>query len=145
MKAVIQRVLRAAVSVDGRVTGSIERGYMILLGIASGDDTKKCETLAKKIMNLRIFADESGKTNLSIKDISGNILVISQFTLCADCSHGNRPSFVNAMAPEPANTLYERFCDELGALGIMPQKGIFGADMKIDMLCDGPFTVVLEI
>lgn len=145
MKAVIQRVLNAAVSVDGKTVGEIEKGYMILLGVAASDTPEKCRALAAKISKLRIFADENGKTNLSISDVSGRILVVSQFTLFADCSHGNRPSFFDAAPPELANSLYERFCDELSALGHTPEKGVFGADMKIKMTADGPFTVMLEI
>lgn len=145
MKAVIQRVLNASVSVDGKVTGSIEKGYMILLGVGIGDTEEKCRALAAKISKLRIFSDENGKTNLSIRDVGGRMLVISQFTLFADCSHGNRPSFFDAAPPELANDLYERFCSELTALGLEPEKGVFGADMKIEMTADGPFTVCLEI
>ena len=145
MKAVIQRVLRAAVSVDGEVVGKISRGYMILLGVEAGDSVSKGSALAAKIAKLRIFADENGKTNLSITDVGGEILAISQFTLCADCSHGNRPSFIGAAPPDEANMLYESFCGSLEGLGLPVQKGIFGADMKIDMLCDGPFTVTLSM
>lgn len=145
MKAVIQRVLNAAVSVDGKTVGEIEKGYMILLGVAAADTPEKCRALAAKISKLRIFADENGKTNLSISDVGGHILVVSQFTLFADCSHGNRPSFFDAAPPELANSLYEHFCDELSALGHIPEKGVFGADMKIKMTADGPFTVMLEI
>lgn len=145
MKAVIQRVLNASVSVGGSVVGAIERGYMILLGVGSGDTEEQCRALAAKISKLRIFSDENGKTNLSIRDVCGRMLVISQFTLFADCSHGNRPSFFDAAPPELANNLYERFCDELSSLGFTPEKGVFGADMKITMTADGPFTVMLEI
>ncbi len=145
MKAVIQRVLRARVDVGGETVGEIKNGLMILLGVGKGDSEAACRTLAEKIVKLRIFSDENGKTNLSIKDVGGEILAVSQFTLFADCSHGNRPSFFEAAPPDIANALYERFCDELSALGHMPQKGVFGADMKIDMLCDGPFTVNLEV
>ena len=144
MKAVIQRVLRAAVLVDGDIVGSIGRGYMVLLGVNQGDTEKMCRELAQKISKLRIFADENGRTNLSIKDVGGEILAVSQFTLCADCIHGNRPSFLGAAPPESANALYERFCEELRELGLPPQKGVFGAYMKIDMVCDGPFTVTLD-
>ena len=145
MKAVIQRVLDASVAVDGVVTGAIDRGYMILLGVAADDTPEKCRALAQKIAKLRIFADENGKTNLSISDVGGRMLVVSQFTLFADCSHGNRPSFFDAAPPELANTLYENFCNELAVLGHTPEKGVFGADMKIKMTADGPFTIILEI
>ncbi len=144
MKAVIQRVLRAEVSVSGKSVGKIARGYLVLFGAADGDTPDKCSALAKKIAALRIFPDENGKTNLSLSQVGGEILAVSQFTLLADCSHGNRPSFINAAKPELANALYERFCDDLAGLGHIPQKGVFGADMKIDMLCDGPFTIALE-
>ena len=145
MKAVIQRVLNASVSVEGSVYGAIEKGYLILLGVGTGDTEEQCRALAAKISKLRIFSDENGKTNLSIRDVGGRILVVSQFTLFADCSHGNRPSFFDAAPPELANELYERFCSELGALGLTPEKGVFGADMKITMTADGPFTVMLEV
>lgn len=145
MKAVIQRVLQAKVTVDGATTGKIEKGLLVLLGVGSGDDEEKCRKLAVKISKLRIFSDEQGKTNLALGDVGGKVLAVSQFTLFADCSHGNRPSFFEAAEPGLANTLYEQFCDELSALGFPPEKGIFGADMRIDMTADGPFTVLLEI
>ena len=145
MKAVIQRVLQAKVTVGGETTGEIGKGFLILLGVGLGDDEEKCRKLAAKISKLRIFSDEQGKTNLSLGDVGGKVLAVSQFTLFADCSHGNRPSFFEAAEPSLANTLYEQFCDELSALGFPPEKGIFGADMRIDMTADGPFTVLLEI
>ena len=145
MKAVIQRVLKAKVAVDGKTTGEIGRGFLILLGVANNDDEEKCKKLAAKISKLRIFSDEHGKTNLSLKDVGGGVLAVSQFTLFADCSHGNRPSFFDAAEPNLANRLYESFCNELEELGFPPEKGIFGADMKIEMTADGPFTVMLEI
>ena len=145
MKAVIQRVLQAKVTVGGETTGEIGKGFLILLGVGLGDDIEKCRKLAAKISKLRIFSDEQGKTNLSLGDVGGKVLAVSQFTLFADCSHGNRPSFFEAAEPSLANTLYEQFCDELSALGFPPEKGIFGADMRIDMTADGPFTVLLEI
>lgn len=145
MRAVVQRVLRAKVEVEGRITGEIGKGYLLLIGVGEGDDAEKCKKLAAKISKLRIFSDEQGKTNLSLGDVGGEVLAVSQFTLFADCSHGNRPSFFEAAAPDSANALYERFCDEMSVLGFPPQKGVFGADMKIDMTADGPFTVMLEI
>lgn len=145
MKAVVQRVQRAKVSVGGETVGEIGKGFMVLLGVGSGDTEDKCGALARKISKLRIFADESGKTNLSLSDIGGGILAVSQFTLYADCSRGNRPNFLEAAPPELAENLYEKFCAELEALGFKPQKGVFGAHMTIDMLCDGPFTVTLEV
>lgn len=145
MKAVIQRVLSAKVTADGRVTGEIGRGFLVLLGVGSGDTEEICRKLASKISKLRIFSDENGKTNLSLSDVGGGVLAVSQFTLFADCSRGNRPSFFEAAEPDTANRLYELFCNELAALGFEPQKGVFGANMKIDMTADGPFTVLLEI
>lgn len=144
MKIVIQRVLSAKVEVKGEVTGKIGRGYLILFGAAAGDTPNDAKRLAAKISKLRIFEDENGKTNLSIKDVSGNILSVSQFTLLADCSHGNRPSFINAAPPEQANELYELFNDELRSCDIKVETGIFGADMKVSLINDGPFTVMLE-
>lgn len=145
MKAVIQRVLNAKVTVDGKVTGEIGKGFLVLLGVGKSDSGETCQKLAQKISKLRIFSDENGKTNLSLADVNGGILAVSQFTLFADCSHGNRPSFFDAALPEPAERLYEQFCKELCSLGFSPQKGVFGADMKIDMTADGPFTVLLEV
>lgn len=145
MKAVIQRVLQAKVTVGGETTGEIGKGFLILLGVGLGDDEEKCRKLAAKISKLRIFSDVQGKTNLSLGDVGGKVLAVSQFTLFADCSHGNRPSFFEAAEPSLANTLYEQFCYELSALGFPPEKGIFRADMRIDMTADGPFTVLLEI
>lgn len=145
MKAVIQRVLSAKVTADGRVTGEIGRGFLVLLGVGSEDTEENSRKLASKISKLRIFSDENGKTNLSLSDVGGGVLAVSQFTLFADCSHGNRPSFFEAAEPDTANRLYELFCNELAALGFEPQKGVFGANMKIDMTADGPFTVLLDI
>ena len=142
VRAVVQRVLGARVSVGGEAVGEIARGFLVLLG--EGDGEAGCRRLAAKIAKLRIFADENGKTNLALGDVGGEVLAVSQFTLFADCTHGNRPSFLDAAPPESANALYERFCDELGALGFVPQKGIFGADMKIEMTADGPFTVLMD-
>lgn len=138
-------MLRAKVSADGKVAGEIGRGLMILVGVGKDDSSEICEKLAQKISKLRIFSDEAGKTNLSLADVNGEILAVSQFTLFADCSHGNRPSFFEAAAPEPANILYEYFCDKLADMGFPPQKGVFGAEMQIDMVADGPFTVLLEM
>lgn len=145
MKAVIQRVLGARVKVGGKVSGEIGAGLLVLLGVDRRDGEGVCKKLAAKISKLRIFSDAEGKTNLSLFDINGSVLSVSQFTLFADCSHGNRPSFFEAAAPEKANVLYELFCDELKRLGVNTQKGVFGADMKIEMTADGPFTVVLEM
>lgn len=145
MKLVIQRVSRASVTVDGSVTGSIGNGYLVLFGAGEGDDKSRCERLADKLAKLRIFSDENGKTNLSINDMGGDVLAVSQFTLYADCKKGNRPSFVKAAAPDLANELYEYFCrcvDE--RIDGCVQKGVFGADMKVELVNDGPFTIVLD-
>ena len=144
MKIVIQRVSDACVKVAGEVVGSIEKGFVILFGVGQGDSEADCTRLAEKISKLRIFEDDAGKTNLSLKDVSGRVLSISQFTLLADCSHGNRPSFINAAPPEQAKKLYELFNSELRARGLDVETGIFGADMKVSLTNDGPFTVILE-
>lgn len=145
MRAVIQRVLKASVEVGGETVGQIGKGYMILFGAACGDTDADCDRLCEKISKLRIFEDAEGKTNLSIDDVGGDILSISQFTLLADCHKGNRPSFIKAAAPDEANRLYERFCERLGELiAGRVERGIFGADMKVSLVNDGPFTIVLD-
>lgn len=144
MKIIIQRVLKASVDVGGETVGSIDKGFLILFGAAVNDTEADCVRLAEKISKLRIFEDENGKTNLGIKDVGGEILSVSQFTLLADCSHGNRPSFINAARPETAVPLYEKFNDELRKHGLHVETGIFGADMKVELINDGPFTVILE-
>ena len=144
MKIVLQRVSRASVTVDGKITGSIDNGYVILLGVGEGDDKSKVEKMVDKIEKLRIFADENGKTNLSIGDAGGGILVISQFTLYADCRKGNRPSFVNAANPELAEELYNYFIQYAKGKFDKIGHGVFGASMKVELVNDGPFTVILE-
>lgn len=145
MKAVIQRVTFANVKVDGNTVGEIEKGFMILLGVAEGDTTKEADWLAKKIAAMRIFEDENGKMNLSLLDTDGACLVISQFTLCADCKKGNRPSFINSAKPDEANGLYEYFIEKLKENGVKKvEKGIFGANMKVSLLNDGPVTIILD-
>ncbi|MCD7890085.1 MAG: D-tyrosyl-tRNA(Tyr) deacylase [Oscillospiraceae bacterium] len=143
MKVVIQRVNHASVTVDGEIKGRIGKGFLILFGAEPDDNDEGCAKLAEKISKLRIFEDGNGKTNLSIKDVSGDILSVSQFTLLADCSHGNRPSFIGAAKPDEANRLYERFNSELRARGIKVETGVFGAHMTVDLENDGPFTIVL--
>ena len=143
MRTVIQRVTNAAVEVDGITVGSIGKGFLILVGFTDGDTEADCIRIAKKIGGLRIFSDENDKINLSLSDVGGEVLCISQFTLYADCSHGNRPSFVKAARPEAAEPLYEFFCSELEKY-VHTERGIFGADMKVSLLNDGPFTVIVE-
>lgn len=145
MRALIQRVLSSDVSVDGICVGSIGRGFNILLGVMEGDTAEDAEILAAKTAKLRVFEDENGKMNLSAIDTGAGALCISQFTLCADCRKGNRPSFVRSAAPEEANKLYEYFCEKLKENGFSPvEKGIFGADMKVNILNDGPVTIMLD-
>jgi len=144
MKALIQRVLHASVTVNGKITGQIERGFLVLLGVQKGDEKANADFLSKKICNLRIFEDENGKMNKSILDIGGKMLVVSQFTLCGDTSRGNRPGFDNAALPDEANKLYEYFSDMVRLNGVEVQNGIFGADMQVELLNDGPVTFMLE-
>ena len=144
MKLVIQRVKNAKVDVDGKTVGSIEKGFLVLLGVTHTDTKETADYLVKKLCKLRVFEDENGKMNLSIKDVGGQLLIVSQFTLYADCSGGNRPSFVNAAKPELANELYEYFCEKCKEEQIEVQKGIFGANMKVSLLNDGPVTIILE-
>ncbi len=144
MKAVIQRVLEANLKVDGKLISEIKKGYVIFLGVYKGDTKEKADYFIKKIPPLRICEDENGKINKSIIDTNGEILLVSQFTLCADTSHGNRPSFIEAESPDKANELYEYVCTEIAKTGIPVKKGVFGADMKISQINDGPFTIILE-
>lgn len=145
MKAVIQRVKHAAVTVDGETVGKVGEGYMILVGVQDGDTDADAELLARKIANLRVFTDENDKMNRSILDIGGEVLAISQFTLCADVKKGNRPSFAKAAAPAEANHLYELFCDELLKNGVKKvEKGVFGAHMEVELLNNGPVTILYD-
>ena len=145
MKAVVQRVSRAQVSVNGEVIGKCGRGFLILLGVMAGDDEKEADKLVSKIVHLRIFEDENGKMNLSSLDVNGSMLVVSQFTLCADCSHGRRPSFTDSAPPQEANTLYEYFVRRLSQNGIADvQTGSFGADMQGELVNEGPVTIILN-
>lgn len=145
MKAVLQRVSHANVVVDSQLVSEIDNGFLILLGVENGDTKEHADVLSKKISGMRVFEDENGKMNLSLTDTNGSVLVISQFTLLADCRKGRRPSFVNAGAPDMANELYEYFCQRIKADGIENvKKGIFGADMKVSLLNDGPVTILLD-
>ena len=145
MRAVIQRVSRASCSVDNTITGQIKDGLLILIGIADEDTTESMKWMAQKFVNLRIFNDDKGLTNKSVLDISGNILLISQFTLFAQTKKGNRPSFTRAAKPDKAQPMYDQLADYLTILlGKEVQQGIFGADMKIDLLNDGPVTIIMN-
>lgn len=144
MRFLIQRVNKASVSVDGEITGSIGKGFLVLIGIGSGDTEDVANRMVKKMAGLRIFADENGKTNLSIKDIGGELLLVSQFTLYADCKKGNRPSFVKAAGPDMADRLYRYIIDKCSEEFQVVEKGVFGADMKVSLENDGPFTVMLD-
>lgn len=144
MKVIIQRVDKAAVFVEGQCVGKIDKGLLLFLGVGEGDTPQKAEKFLDKILKLRIFSDEKGKTNLSLMDIGGELLVVSQFTLYADCRKGNRPSFVSAAPPKEAEDLYNYFLeisrDKLGKV----EAGVFGADMKVEIVNDGPFTISLD-
>lgn len=144
MKAVIQRVLDANLKVDGKLISEIGKGYVIFLGVKKGDTTANADYFIKKIPSLRICEDENGKINKSIIDTNGEILLVSQFTLMANTSHGNRPEFLEAEVPDKANELYEYVLEGLKKTGIPVKKGVFGADMKISQTNDGPFTIILE-
>ncbi len=144
MKLVIQRVKNAQVEVDSKIVGKIEKGFLVLLGVTHGDTKEQADYLVKKLCNLRVFKDQNAKMNLALKDIGGELLIVSQFTLYADCTSGNRPSFTNAAKPEYANELYNYFCDKCAANNIKVEKGIFGADMKVSLLNDGPVTIIME-
>ncbi len=145
MKAVIQRVTNAKVTVDNKITGEIGLGFLVLLGVTEDDTEKEMKLLAKKVSEIRIFTDENDKMNLSLDKVNGEVLVVSQFTLCADLSHGRRPSFIKSAKPDVANELYEKFCDELRNLGVKKvETGIFGADMKVELLNDGPVTIIMN-
>ena len=145
MKAVIQRVEEATVSVDGEIVGSCQQGYMILFGAEKGDTEAEAELLARKTAALRVFCDSEDKMNLSLLDIDGEALVISQFTLLADVKKGNRPSFINALEPENAEKLYKHYCQCLRNLGVKKvDEGVFGADMKVSLINDGPVTILYD-
>lgn len=145
MKLVVQVVDNAAVKVEDKIVGKIGKGYLVLVGVGQNDTKSDADILAKKLVGLRIFDDENGKTNLSLADVGGDILSVSQFTLFADCSHGRRPSFIYACEPKRANEIYEYFnlkLEEISSKQV--QKGVFGADMKISLINNGPFTIILD-
>lgn len=144
MRCVIQVVNHASVTVDGEQIGRIGRGFLILLGVAETDTEALADRMVKKICGLRIFPDENGKTNCSLADVGGELLVVSQFTLYANCKKGNRPSFIEAGTPEKANALYEYFMTECRKYVLTVEHGRFGADMKVELLNDGPFTLMLD-
>ena len=144
MKVVIQRVLNASVKVDGNITGKIKKGLLIFLGIESGDSDDMLKKYADKIVRMRIFEDDNGKTNRSLSDVNGELLIVSQFTLCADCSHGNRPSFIGAKEPLEAKRMYEKFISVCREQVPVVEHGEFGADMKVTLTNDGPVTIVID-
>ena len=144
MRLLVQRALEAQVKIDGTVAGEIGQGYVVFIGVEDADDETIVERMVNKLINLRIFEDENGKTNLSIKDVDGQLLLISQFTLYADCHHGNRPSFINAGAPDHANRLYEYMVGLCRERVEHVATGEFGADMKVSLVNDGPFTIWLD-
>ncbi len=144
MKFVIQRVTEASVTVDGEVLGQIGRGFMVLIGVADSDTREVADKMIKKLLGLRIFEDEQGKTNLSLDEVGGELLLISQFTLYANCRKGNRPSFIEAGGPEMANDMYEYIIAKCREAGYRTEMGRFGADMKVRLLNDGPFTILLD-
>lgn len=144
MRAVIQRVKNASVSVDDKITGEIDSGFLVLLGVTHTDTEKEVDWLVKKITDLRIFNDSEGKMNLGLSDICGSLLVISQFTLYGNCIKGRRPSFIEAAKPDLANDLYEKFLNKCKELGFKTESGIFGADMQVKLLNDGPVTLIID-
>lgn len=144
MRLVIQRVKKASVTIEGNVVGSIDKGLLIFLGVGEGDTRSMVDKYVDKLAKLRIFEDENGKTNLDINDVNGKLMVVSQFTLYADCKKGNRPSFVHAATPDIANELYEYFKEKCALKFGNVQSGQFGADMKVELINDGPFTVLWD-
>ncbi len=145
MKAVVQRTKEVTLKVNGEVISQISHGLIVYFGVKCGDDLKKADYLAGKISKLRVFEDENGKMNKSVKDVSGEIMCVSQFTLYADVSHGNRPGFTDAEVPDKAKPIYDYFCQKLQEEGVTVKKGVFGADMKISQLSDGPVTIIYDI
>ena len=144
MKLLVQRVANANVKVDDKIVGKIDKGFLVLCGVTHTDTKETAGYLVKKLLNLRVFEDENEKMNLSLKQVNGELLIVSQFTLYADTSSGNRPSFINAAKPDMANELYEYFCSQCAKEGIRVEKGVFGAHMEVSLLNDGPVTIMLE-
>lgn len=144
MRAVVQKVKYSSVTVDNEIIGKIDNGFMILLGVTHEDNLKEVEWLSKKIKDLRIFEDQDGKMNLSLEDVKGEVLIISQFTLYGNCIKGRRPSFTEAAKPEHAENLYNKFIEKFQSFGIKTQTGKFGADMKVELLNDGPVTIIID-
>lgn len=144
MRFVIQRVMNSKVTIDGKIRGQIGKGFMVLIGVGESDTVETADKMIRKMINLRIFEDENGKTNLGLKDVGGSLLLISQFTLYADCKRGNRPSFVKAGAPDMAKSLYEYIISKCKDEIEVVEQGEFGADMKVELVNDGPFTVLLD-
>lgn len=144
MRCVVQRVSRASVTVEGKITGQVEKGYMVLVGVEQGDAEQDVRYCADKVAGLRVFEDENGKMNRSVKDVGGAVLAVSQFTLLGDARHGRRPSFSNAARPEEANALYEAFCQALRAENIRVETGVFQMDMQVELVNDGPVTILLD-
>ncbi len=144
MKVLIQRVLNADVKIDGKIINEISKGYLLLVSFTEGDNEEVANKIAQKVCNLRIFEDENGKTNLSLKDVNGEILSISQFTLYSDIKKGNRPSFIHSLKPDEANILYHKFNEKVREFGFVVKEGVFGADMKVSLINDGPFTIMVD-
>ena len=144
MKLLVQRVANANVKVDDKIVGKVDKGFLVLCGVTHTDTKETADYLVKKLLNLRVFEDENKKMNLSLKQVNGELLIVSQFTLYADTSSGNRPSFINAAKPDMANELYEYFCSKCAKEGIHVEKGVFGAHMEVSLLNDGPVTIMLE-
>ncbi|MEG0300221.1 D-aminoacyl-tRNA deacylase [Cetobacterium sp.] len=144
MRAVIQRVKHASVTVDGKIVGKINQGFLVLLGVTHTDTEKEVEWLSKKITDLRVFNDADEKMNLGLKDVNGELLIISQFTLYGNCIKGRRPAFIDAAKPDLANDLYEKFLKKCKDLGFKTEAGIFGADMKVELFNDGPVTLIID-
>ncbi|MBQ7504179.1 MAG: D-tyrosyl-tRNA(Tyr) deacylase [Ruminococcus sp.] len=144
MRVVLQLVNNCTVDINNKTAASIEKGFLLLLGVKNGDTEAEVLKLVKKISGLRIFTDDNDKMNLSLSDVGGTVIVVSNFTLYADCSHGRRPSFINAARPDVSEPLYEFFCDEMRKNGVDVQTGVFGADMQVNLCNDGPVTLVLD-